>query len=192
MLRKTAILLCFGAMLGAPLWAQEGQRTVVRSPIVTVDQERLFTGSAYGAALLQEIEEASATLAAENRKIEIELLAEERALTQERGTMSTASFRQKAMAFDEKVVAIRKAQDDKTRSVSARRDAAQKNFYQEIIPILTDIVRERGAVAVLESRAVVLSADSIDITAEAIARIDALHAERTEQTDEPDDAAPQD
>jgi hypothetical protein len=34
-------------------------------------------------------------------------------------------------------------------------------------------MRERGAVALIDGRAVLLSADSIDITAEAIARIDA-------------------
>ncbi|SMX34954.1 OmpH family outer membrane protein [Actibacterium lipolyticum] len=192
MLRKTAILLCLGALLNAPLWAQEAARNVVRSPIVTVDQERLFSGSAYGAALLEEIERATADLSAENRKIEAELLAEERELTQERGTMSTANFRVKAATFDEKVVAIRKAQDDKTRALAARRDTAQKNFYQEILPILTDIVRERGAVAVLESRAVILSADSIDITAEAITRIDARHAERIKTADEPAVSEPQD
>ncbi|MHC0052942.1 OmpH/Skp family outer membrane protein [Actibacterium sp. D379-3] len=175
MRRRSAIVLCLVAGLAlsgvaAPLRAQE--QDVVRSPIVTVDQERLFTQSAYGQAILDQIEAESAELGAENRRIEAELVAEERALTEQRPTLDPAAFRAMAAAFDEKVVAIRKAQDDKTRALVRRRETAQKDFFTAVLPILTEIVRERGAVAVLETRAVILSADQIDITGAAIERID--------------------
>ncbi len=39
------------------------------------------------------------------------------------------------------------------------------------MPVLSDLVRERGAVVVLDRRDVFLSADAIDITDEAIARL---------------------
>ncbi|MGB8623834.1 MAG: OmpH family outer membrane protein, partial [Paracoccaceae bacterium] len=171
--RLRATVLCFlaGLALAAPQAAQ-AQDQVLRSPIVTVDQERLFRESAYGKAVLGRIEEETNALAAENRKIEAQLVAEEKALTEERATMDPAAFREKAAAFDDKVVKIRKEQDDKARALGNRRDDAQKTFFTKVLPILTDIVRERGAVAVLESRAIVLSADQIDITDAAIARID--------------------
>lgn len=168
--RLAALALWAGA-LAAPAAGQEAA-PILRSPVVTVDQERLFTDSAYGKALLAELEAASAVLAAENREIEARLVAEERALTDERPDLEPEAFREKAAAFDEKVVAIRAEQDEKARALVRRREAAQKSFYAEVLPILTEIVRERGAVAVLESRAVILSADQIDITAQAIARID--------------------
>ncbi len=166
----------------APAAAQQDDDTAIRSPIVTVDQERLFVDSAYGQSLMDEIEVASQALAAENRKIEAELVAEERALTKARATLDPETFRKRAAAFDEKVVAIRKRQDGKARELVRRRESTQQAFYKQILPFLTEIVRERGAVAVLESRAVILSADQIDITDEAIARIDAALA--------PEDAAP--
>lgn len=159
-----------------PVAAQQDDDTAIRSPIVTVDQERLFVESAYGQSLMNEIEAASKALAAENRRIEAELVAEERALTKARATLTPETFRERAAAFDEKVVAIRKRQDGKARDLVRRRESAQQDFYKKILPFLTEIVRERGAVAVLESRAVILSADQIDITDEAIARIDAALA----------------
>jgi len=146
---------------------------VLQSPVVTVDQERLFRQSAYGKAKLAQLEAETKALAAENRQIESGLVKEELALTKERPTMEKSAFKAKATAFDTKVVAIRKAQDGKARALTGRREELRKAFFKEVLPILTDIVRERGAVVVLQNRAVVLSADQIDITDEAIAKIDA-------------------
>ncbi len=179
--RRAAFAL-FLALAAMPGGAQQADDPALRSPIVTVDQERLFSESAYGQSLIDEIEAASEELAAENRNIEADLIAEERALTEARATLDPETFRKRAAAFDEKVVAIRKQQDEKARDLVRQRETAREDFYRRILPILTDIVRERGAVAVMESRAVILSADRIDITDEAIARIDAAFA--------PDDAPP--
>lgn len=167
---RAALVLALA--LAAPA-AGAQQAPVVASPILTVEQERLFTGSAYGRSLLDEINRESTALAAENREIEAELIEEERELTAKRAAMAPEAFRDLAEAFDAKVVEIRREQDEKARALSQKRDGAQQRFYREIAPILTEIVRERRAVAVLETRAVVLSADQIDITDAAIARIDA-------------------
>lgn len=172
MARLRAVLVLAMALAAPPGWGQQ-TAPVVASPILTVDQERLFTASAYGRALLDEINRESTALAAENREIETQLIEEERELTAKRAELAPEAFRDLAEAFDAKVVAIRRAQDEKARALSQKRDGAQQRFYREIVPILTEIVRERRAVAVLETRAVVLSADQIDITDAAIARIDA-------------------
>lgn len=163
-----ALLLALPATAGA----QEA-RPKLQSLIVTVDQERLFSGSAYGQSLLDEVEAQAAALAIENRRIEADLIAEEKQLTEDRPRMEPEAFRKLSAAFDEKVVGIRAAQDAKARDLGRARDEAQQKFYQDVLPILTEVVRERGALVVLESRSVVLSAGQIDITAEAIARIDA-------------------
>ncbi|MBC57720.1 MAG: outer membrane chaperone Skp [Confluentimicrobium sp.] len=182
------LVVALGLLTGlaaGPLGAQE-QKLVVRSPVVTIDQERLFNESAYGKAILAGLEAEGASLAAENREIEDQLVAEERALTSERAGMDPAEFRKRAMAFDERVVSIRAEQDEKARALGRRRDTAQANFYQTILPVLTQIVRERGAVVVLESRAVILSAEQIDITGDAIERIDTLTVQQsTEGGDAP-------
>ncbi|MEX5728902.1 Skp family chaperone for outer membrane proteins [Rhodovulum iodosum] len=179
--RLCAVLFLAVALLPAPAaLAQQGAQAVA-SPILTVDQERLFTGSAYGRALLDEINRESTALAAENREIEAKLVEEERDLTEKRAEMAPDAFRDLAEAFDSKVVTIRREQDEKARALSQKRDAAQQRFYREIAPILTEIVRERRAVAVLETRAVVLSADQIDITDAAIARIDTRLAPEAEK-----------
>jgi len=166
----------FGAALGAgSLSAQDARQ--VASPILVLDQERLFEGALQAEQLSAEFERRSAELAAENRTIEAELVAEELELTELRPTMDPAEFRALADAFDEKVRQIRTEQDTKVRELQLLREEERQDFLRRVSPVLGEIVRERGAVAVLDRRTVVISAESIDITDEVIARINAAFAE---------------
>jgi len=147
------------------------------SPVLTLDQDRLFIGTAYGMRVAREIEEARKALAIENREIEAVLATEERDLTIRRATMTAAEFRPLADVFDAKVVETRRVQDEKLARLNGRRDLERQTFYQAASPVLADLVREAGAVAILDARAVFLSADRIDVTDEAIIRIDLLLGE---------------
>ncbi|MDH3264084.1 MAG: OmpH family outer membrane protein [Paracoccaceae bacterium] len=158
-------------LTAAPALAQD--RLVVPSPVLTIDQEALFERSAFGKRAQADFEAASAALAAENRRIEADLEAEERTLTAERPGMDSTEFRDLAAAFDARVVEIRRTQDQKARDLGRRPEEARQEFFRAALPVLTELVRERGAVAILDSRAVILSAEAIDITEEAIGKIDA-------------------
>lgn len=153
-----------------PTWAV-AQGNPAQSQVLVIDQERLFSESQLGAAALSEIEAAALELAAENRRIEAELLAEEQALTEQRGEVTPAAFSDLADAFDAKVQRLRDEQDTKSRALSRARDEAQQAFFGDVGGILSAIARERGAVVMLERRQVFLSIDLIDVTDEAIERI---------------------
>ncbi|KCV83558.1 outer membrane chaperone Skp [Actibacterium atlanticum] len=181
--------LIFSALLATagPCLAQDAPAPVLRSPVLTVDQEQLFNDSAYGKAMLAALEDEREALTMENRRIEADLIAEEQDLTEERPQMTPEGFREKAAAFDARVVEIRQAQDSKLRALNERRDEAQKQFYAAALPIVAELVRERGAVLVLESQSVILSAQQIDITQEVIARLD----QRLMSGDEDSTSAPE-
>lgn len=182
-----ALLLLFvtcGLCVGAP-WAATAQEVEVASPVLTLDQERLFQGSGLSQRVSEEIDRLSQELAEENARIEAELVAEELALTEQRPTLDPDAFRDLADAFDQKVQALRAEQDAKLLRLQQLRDEEQQMFLRQITPVLTAIVRERGAVIVLDRRAVVLSADAIDITEEAIRRVNAALDARQEAPAEP-------
>lgn len=192
-MRRGALVVAAGLAVGLALTAPaRGQdvRSVMRSPVVVLDQERLFAESAAGQALTDRIEAETAALAAENRRIETELTAEERDLTEQRATLSPEEFRALAEEFDSRVVAIRRAQDTKARALAKRRETAQQQFYRDALPVIAELVGERGAVAVLDRSVVLLSAEQIDITDAVIARIDAKTdtGDRDQQVQPADDA----
>ncbi|MFV0360108.1 OmpH family outer membrane protein [Tropicimonas sp.] len=172
-----AALVAAAALLGAGLApAQQAVPAQSAAPaqIVTLDQERLFAESLYGQRVLEELEAQSSELAALNLELTAQLTDEERDLTEKRKTLPPAEFRMLADAFDEKVTSMREGQDARIRILQRNRDQARTEFNARIVPVLTDLVIESGAVAILDERAVILASDRIDITDRAIARIDAL------------------
>ncbi|MEM6372893.1 MAG: OmpH family outer membrane protein [Pseudomonadota bacterium] len=146
----------------------------VRSPILTIDSERLYRGSAFGKRVLQEIEAQTDALAEENRALEQQLEQEESALTAQRDTLSAEEFRALADAFDARVQSIRREREDKSRNVAAQLEENRDRFLNAAAPVLEEIMREAGAAVVLEQRSVFISANAIDITDTAIRRIDSV------------------
>lgn len=144
----------------------------LQSPILTIDSDRLFSDSAFGQRVVQEFEAKGAELTAENRKIEQELTAEEKDLTEKRATMDAAEFRALADDFDEKVQLTRRTQDSKTRELNVALEGRRVVFLNAAAPILETLMRESGAAVILERRSIFLSANSIDITRAAVERLD--------------------
>lgn len=155
----------------APTAAQDFGRVV--SPILTLDREQLFARTLYGQRVNRELEAASTAMAAETRAIEAALEAEEQALTEQRATMDPEAFRELASAFDDKVQALRAEREAAESDLLAQIEAAQLAFFNRIGPVLGQLVRDRGAVLIVDRRAVLLAATDIDITSAAIERIDA-------------------
>ena len=187
---KAAALAAAFGVLAAAVPAQE----VVKSPILTVEADRLFNESLYGQRLTEEIEAAGSEISAENRQIEAALTAEEKSLTEQRANLPTAEFRKLADAFDEKVQSIRQEQDAKGRALAARTEDVRRDFLEAAQPVLGELMREAGAAVLIERRNVFLSADAIDVTDEAIERINArlgTGAAEDTGTDEPQTGTPE-
>lgn len=143
-------------------------------PVLTLDQDRVFGGSAYGRATLAAIDSEIKALQAEDRKIEAALETEEKALTDLRPDLPADEFRALADAFDIKVKGIRAARDAKARELAAQRAQVRQRFVEAALPVLADIMAEQGASIILDRSAIILSFDKVDITDLAIARIDAV------------------
>lgn len=162
-------------MLAAPAHAQEAApEAPAPAPVLTLDQERFFVESAFGRAVLAREREALRVLEDENKRIEAELIAEEQSLTELRRTLPPDEFTARATAFDEKVERIRDEQDAKAAALTTGRDDERQRFLQAAIPVLGELLSERQAVAILDKTMIILSLSVIDVTDEAIARVDAV------------------
>ncbi|WP_241427554.1 OmpH family outer membrane protein [Fertoeibacter niger] len=158
--------------LAGPLAAQGADTTVPPAGILTVTQERLFSGSRIGQAAEARFQAESRALVAENREIETALEAEERDLTNRRATLPPEEFRALADAFDAKAEGIRDAREAKSRALTRQRDEDRQRIFAAAVPVLAALMEEMGAVAIIERSTVLISFDRIDITEAAIARLD--------------------
>ncbi len=161
------------ALIGAGTLSAQSMGQIV-SPIVTLDRDRLFTESLYGQRISGELTAEAAVMATETRDIETGLAAEEKNLAEQRATLDPDAFRDLAQAFDDKVQKLRAERDQARTDLQSKAQAAQYEFFNNVGPILGKLIRERGAVLILDRNAIVLQAADIDITDAAIDRVDAV------------------
>jgi Skp family chaperone for outer membrane proteins len=161
-----------GMVLAAQVQAQEVQV----APILTLDQDRFSLESDFGRAALERERADTAALEQENKRIEADLVAEEQALTEQRKTLSPEDFAAKADAFDAKVERIRTEQDAKARALTESRDKDRQAFLQAAVPVLGALLGEKQATAIFDKSQVIVALSAIDITDEAIAKVNAALA----------------
>jgi Skp family chaperone for outer membrane proteins len=165
----------FAAIAFVALWpgvaASQEFDVSIPPPILTIDQDRLFLETEPGLEITGVLEERAAALTLENEAIEAQLIEEELSLTEQRATLPAEEFQALADAFDTKVQRIRAEQDQKAREINEAGEVARQQFFNDVAAVISVIVSERGALIVLDRREVFLSADRIDITDEAIARV---------------------
>lgn len=168
-LRALCVLIVL--VVSLPVAAQ--QLGVPQSGVLTISSDRIFTESAFGRRVFDEIEAESAALAAENERIVAELSREEKELTKKREVLSPEEFRPLAEAFDRKVQSHREGQRAKLDALARLSDEARNQFFELAQPVLIDLLRETGASLIIERSNVFLSSDASDVTAIAIRKIDA-------------------
>jgi Skp family chaperone for outer membrane proteins len=163
--------------------AQAPATIQVQSPVLTVNQQRLFEESDFGKSSLLKLEADSRGLQVEIRKIESDLEIEERMLTERRASLSPAEFQPMARAFDDKVEKIRSAWAAKDRDLKRQREQDQQTFLASAAPILAELMQEAGAILLVDQSTVIISFDRVDITKAAIERINARLAQTPAVTD---------
>ena len=143
------------------------------SPVLTVDQEQLFTGSAWGQRIQDELDAASDVLDQENERLYNQLVAEEAELTELRKTLPAEEFRLRAEAFDARATQIRREFAQSVDDLNASLQNERAAFFQAAGPIMGRMMQERGALVVLDRQTALVSVGSINITSELTAQIDA-------------------
>jgi len=85
---------------------------------------------------------------------------------------SQKAFEQLAAEFDARVVAIREEDVRAAEVLAAEFEAIRKNFFADVVPIVAQIMTERGASLIFEQRNVLFTGPNVDITDDVIARMD--------------------
>ncbi|SHG23388.1 OmpH family outer membrane protein [Cognatishimia maritima] len=172
LLRLLWVVMGLAFLVGAQAEAQS--RPLPPSSVLIIDSERLYAESAFGKRVLAEQQAEAAVLAAEYRRIEAELSEEEQMLTDKRSEMSPEDFRMVADAFDTRVEGIREAQQQRENDLIALGDSERQRFFAQLGPVLEAVLRESGALVVLEKRTVFASSSALDVTDRVLEQADLI------------------
>ncbi len=179
-----AATLAIGLWAGA-VWAQDAAPAAAPapavSPILTLDQDALYTQTLYGKALRAQIASQVAKLDAQSRSMDAALEAEERDLTQKRTEMTAEDFAPLAAAFDKKAQELRAQNAAAIDALRLKEQEGRKQFFTTASQVLGDFMVERGAAAIIDKGAVIVSLRGLDVTDEVVARIDAVLGDGTQK-----------
>jgi Skp family chaperone for outer membrane proteins len=185
--RRLLVLLALAGLAAAPpLPAQDRPA----SGFLFINQDRILTDSRTGQTLLEEEEAARDRLRAEARAIDSAFEAEERRLTEQRATLPPDEFRAFADEFDARVIAARREQDERSEAVAQEFDQRRRAFYASVAPILVELMERHRAQAIFDETSVLLADQSLNVTDEAIAIIDARFGGSPPAAPEPPADAP--
>ena len=147
---------------------------VVQSDILVLDPDRLYLETQLGQRIAADLQAERDKLIAHNRKVEAELAAEEKALTELRATKTAAEFRDLADAFDTKVQEIRRNSERAVRDHERNLKRAPVLFMRTVEPVLIELMKDANGAVIMDQRSVLLRSDVIDITDVAISRVDTV------------------
>ncbi len=142
-------------------------------PVITLDQDRLYMESAWGTRVQGDLERIGREIGAENDRLEKQFSDEETQLTELRKTLPPDEFRKRADEFDKRVVEVRRERENAARELQARASEERSAFFRAALPVLAAFMHEKGAVAVLDQRAIFVAAEDIDVTDALGKRLDA-------------------
>ncbi|TGN56236.1 OmpH family outer membrane protein [Paracoccus liaowanqingii] len=143
-----------------------------RAPVLTLDLDLLYLSSAWGVRAQARLESEGDIVAAENERLTRLLSAEETQLTEQRATLPAADFRRLAESFDLRATGIRRERAQAVQDLNGWAEADRAAFFRAALPVMGQVMSDRGAVAVLDRRTVFVSLDAIDVTQQLITTLD--------------------
>ena len=175
-----ALAIAIGALsVPAPAQAQS-------LPVRLLDEDRLLRESELGRRVLERVRAAEQALEEENRRIADQLAAEEQELTEARTELPPEEFRARADAFDLRVEEIRAERAQRNEELTRFSEGEVQRFFDVAFPVVVDLMNDEGVVAILQPEAVIVALEAFDITGEAVARLDAIWREATDEGDFPE------
>lgn len=143
-----------------------------QAPVLTLDQDLLYLTSAWGRRAQTRLEAEGEIIATENERLTQLLSAEEARLTGQRAALPAAEFRRMAENFDLRATEVRRERAQAVQALNAWAEADRTAFFRAALPVMGQVMQDRGAVAVLDRRTVFVSLDAIDVTGDLVAALD--------------------
>jgi Skp family chaperone for outer membrane proteins len=140
---------------------------------LVVDFSAVVRQSAAAKGIQQQIDTLREAFQEEFGRIETELRAEEQRLTEERSTLATEQFVQRRRAFEQRVTEAQRRAQGRRAALDGALSTAMGRVREELLGVVAEIAAEKGATLVLDKSQVVLSARDLDVTEDALGRLDA-------------------
>lgn len=136
--------------------------------IAVVDVRALLTESSAAKNIQEQIKKQRDAFLADLGKEEKELREQEKNLVEEQGKLPAEEFEKKRKSFEEKLLTTRRDAQTKKRDLEVAAGKATEKLRNEITKVVQKIADEKGYNLVISAQDVLIGADSLNITDEAM------------------------
>lgn len=171
-LRRTAaccVLLLLALAPSLPAAGANGEHPV----IAIIDMQEILKESLAVQDMQRRIEEMRSAYQEEFRKEEDALRQRDQELSRQRTSMSADSFAQQRQALEQEVAKAQREIQKRRKSLEALFGQGMSELRLELVKIVQEIASKRGADLVLAKTTVVLVRPDLEITGEALERLNA-------------------
>lgn len=139
--------------------------------ILVVDMMRIQEQSAAAKAVQTQIRDYETKFQAQIKSAEEKIKAEEVGLKQQQTLLAPDAFDAKRREFETKVGSEQRRLQQSQQDFQTAVRNAQSTLLKALQPILKDLMTERGANMIVDRRMVMVSSDSLDVTAAVIEQL---------------------
>jgi outer membrane protein len=172
--RTVGALMAVVAMLGGAVAAraQPASQPARSPPMLIVDMAQILQEAVAAKEVQATINQQYTAYSKEVAQQEDELQKGGAELERQRTVMAPDVYNARARELQQRYDTLSKSVQDKRQGLQKSLTEAMEKVRNAAIEIITEVVKERRAELVLQKQAVVFEAEGMDITAEAIKRLD--------------------
>jgi outer membrane protein len=140
-------------------------------PIAVLDMQQVVESSSAGKSILSQLKSRREALQKEASSLEKKLREEEQKLIQGRKEMKPEDFEKKKKEFEAEFAKDRQTILKKSSELENSRKAALRNLRDQIGKVSADLADERKYMLIVDREFVVITEQSMDVTAEVLKRL---------------------
>lgn len=155
-------------LLSAPVLAQD----LAGNSVAVVDLQALVVKSKAAQNIGEQLESERKVILKELSDKEKVLIEEEKKLVGERDTLAKEEFAKKVQAFEKDKINLQKLSIERRNMLGEASVVAERQLMEKITEVVGEIAAEKNYALVITKQNVIVGAQSLEITDEALTRLD--------------------
>jgi outer membrane protein len=174
---KTVLGLALGLALAAP-FAASAQAPAGSPKIAVIDTERILLNSATGKKALADLKKLQEQKENEAKTKQQEIKDLQTKLNDGRNALSQDKLTEMEKQLEDRVIALRRFQDDANRDLGKKRDEVLAQIDQRVMPVINQAGKEMGYTLIFRKfeSGLIYADEAVDITNVIIQRLDGAAA----------------
>lgn len=165
-------LLLLGPAQAAPAATSSAGQKAPMAAVLLVDPQEILRESLAAKDIRRQINSFQTKFQSEIGQQEDQLKKERDELQRQRAVLSQDAFNDKRRAFEEKVANMQRGLQERNQRIEQALSLALDSLKRALVPIFADIMKERSANLMLDETLVAAGGSDMDVTREAIRRLD--------------------